>query len=161
LTRDSVFFNSWPRDQVLNGAAANWCVQCGVKLPFAAHFCPACGRRSVAVPPVTHAVGAPAPPDQVSRSIIAFAFALSRSPSVFVCVIRNISSSKTVLDFTTQSTFQAPSRSATPCKPVLSRAAPAVLLEPSDALSPSQMAVKAPSLRPSPRQESTRQVSSI
>jgi predicted amidophosphoribosyltransferase len=72
---------------VLNGAEANWCVQCGMKLPFAAHFCPACGRRSVAVPPVTHAVGAPAPPDQVSRSIIAFAFAVSSVPSVSLSVI--------------------------------------------------------------------------
>jgi hypothetical protein len=55
-------------DQVLDGAAANWCALCGAKLSCAAHFCPRCGRRCVTVPAVTHAVGPPAPPDQAAES---------------------------------------------------------------------------------------------
>jgi hypothetical protein len=50
-------------DQVLDGAAANWCVLCGAKLSCAPNFCPRCGRRGITVAAVTHAVGPPAPPD--------------------------------------------------------------------------------------------------
>lgn len=31
---------SWPKEEKLTGAAAKFCSNCGVKLPFASNFCP-------------------------------------------------------------------------------------------------------------------------
>jgi hypothetical protein len=41
--------NSWPSKEPLRGPSANFCVGCGVRLPFGCHYCPSCGRATVPV----------------------------------------------------------------------------------------------------------------